>query len=85
MKAFLTLALLTLFLATVVTADPAKAPTYADVNTQAIELFQQGKYAEAIEREGQAIKTAEVKLSATMLRQRSRVQRGPEITDRNRS
>jgi tetratricopeptide (TPR) repeat protein len=64
MKTFLTLSLAMLFLTTVVTADPAKALTYADVNTQAIELFQQGKYAEAVEREGQAIKMAEEKLSA---------------------
>src|ERR1017187_9880389 len=64
MKALFALSLATLFLTSTATADPAKALTYADVNTQAIELFQQSKYAEAIEREGQAIKMAEEKLGA---------------------
>jgi len=64
MKAFLTLSFVTLFFTTVTMADPAKEPTYVDVNTQAIELFQQGKYAEAIEHEERAIKMAEEKLSA---------------------
>ncbi len=64
MKVFLTLSLVTLLFTTLTVADPPKEPSYADVNTQAIQLFQQSKYAEAIEREGQAIKMAEEKLGA---------------------
>ncbi len=82
MKAFLTLSLAALLFTTIAAADPAKEHTYADANTQAIELFHQGKYAGALYKRALAIREKAAPDGADVLEQMKKVNTERQVKDR---